>query len=173
MNQEWNITFLWYKKFVKLRLRWHILKSYHFVAEVTFNLNQSLLTFLLYVGQTWMTHLTHAISLLGVIFLYAKRILLLICMILQFMWRREFPLHWTYLLKTLQVPWLTHLLFLFRDLNVHHHNDWLTYSDETDTDLVNCYNLTWPYSDDWLPYSDPWLWFSQPCSFGFIIFFWR
>ena len=76
-------------------------------------------------------------------------------MILQFMWRREFPLHWTYLLKTLQVPWLTHLLFLFRDLNVHHHNDWLTYSDETDTYLVNCYNLTWPYSDDWLPYSDP------------------
>ena len=64
-----EISFPWNKKILNLCLRWHILKSYHFVAEVTFNLNQSLLTFLLYVGQTWMTHLTHAISLLGVIFL--------------------------------------------------------------------------------------------------------
>ena len=33
---EWNITFLWNKIIQNLCLRWHILKSYHFVVEVTF-----------------------------------------------------------------------------------------------------------------------------------------
>ena len=31
-----NITFLQNKKILNLGLRWHILRSYHFVAEVTF-----------------------------------------------------------------------------------------------------------------------------------------
>ena len=33
---EWNITFLRNKKILNLCLRWHILRSYCFVAEVTF-----------------------------------------------------------------------------------------------------------------------------------------
>ena len=38
ISWEWNITFLWNKKILNLCLRWHILKSYCFVAEVTFKL---------------------------------------------------------------------------------------------------------------------------------------
>ena len=41
------------------------------------SLNQTLLTFLLCVGQTWMAQLILAISLCGVIFLYSERMLLL------------------------------------------------------------------------------------------------
>ena len=48
------------------------------------SLNQTLLTFLLCVGQTWMAQLILAISLYGVIFLYSERMLLLIYMIFQF-----------------------------------------------------------------------------------------
>ena len=33
---EWNITFLRNKKILNLCLRWHILRSYRFAAEVTF-----------------------------------------------------------------------------------------------------------------------------------------
>ena len=36
ISWEWNITFLWNKKILNLCIRWHILRSYHFVAEVTF-----------------------------------------------------------------------------------------------------------------------------------------
>ena len=32
-----NGAFLWNKKNLNLNLRWHILRSYRFVAEVTFN----------------------------------------------------------------------------------------------------------------------------------------
>ena len=35
-SQEWNIIFLLNKKILNLCVRWHILRSYHFVAEVTF-----------------------------------------------------------------------------------------------------------------------------------------
>ena len=35
---EWNITVLWNQKFLNLCLRWHIFRSYHLVAEVTFKL---------------------------------------------------------------------------------------------------------------------------------------
>ena len=34
---EQNIAFLWNKKILNLNLRWHILRSYHFKVEVTFN----------------------------------------------------------------------------------------------------------------------------------------
>ena len=37
ISWERNIIFLWNKKNLNLCLRWHILRCYHFVAEVTFN----------------------------------------------------------------------------------------------------------------------------------------
>ena len=37
ISWERNITFLWSKKIINLCLKWHILRSYRFVAEVTFN----------------------------------------------------------------------------------------------------------------------------------------
>ena len=36
ISWEWNIIFLWNKKILNLCFRWHILRSYCFVAEVTF-----------------------------------------------------------------------------------------------------------------------------------------
>ena len=36
ISWERNITFLWNKKILNLCLQWHILRSYRFVAEVTF-----------------------------------------------------------------------------------------------------------------------------------------
>ena len=36
--REQNTTFLWNKKILNLCLRWYILRSYRFIAEVTFNL---------------------------------------------------------------------------------------------------------------------------------------
>ena len=36
LSWEWYITFLWNKKILNLCLRWHILRNYHFLAEVTF-----------------------------------------------------------------------------------------------------------------------------------------
>ena len=36
ISWEWNIIFLWNKKILNLCLRWLILGSYRFVAEVTF-----------------------------------------------------------------------------------------------------------------------------------------
>ena len=36
ISWEWNITFLQNKKILNLCLKWHILRDYHFVAEVTF-----------------------------------------------------------------------------------------------------------------------------------------
>ena len=36
ISWEWYITFLWSKKILNLCLRWHILRNYHFMAEVTF-----------------------------------------------------------------------------------------------------------------------------------------
>ena len=54
------------------------------------------------VGQTWMAQLILAISLCGVIFLYSERMLLLICMVFQFTWRKDCLLHGTYLQKILQ-----------------------------------------------------------------------
>ena len=50
--------------------------------------SQTLLTFLLCVTQTWMTQLVLA-TVLGRI--------LVICMVSQFMWKRDFLLHGTYL----------------------------------------------------------------------------
>ena len=38
ISWEWNRTFLWNKKILNLCLRWHILRSYHFVVEVTFQI---------------------------------------------------------------------------------------------------------------------------------------
>ena len=56
---------------------------------VNLSLNQTLLTFLLGVRQTWMTQLILAISLWEVIFLWFERILILICMVSQFMWKKD------------------------------------------------------------------------------------
>ena len=36
ISWEWNITLLWNKEILNLCLIWHILRSYRFVAEVTF-----------------------------------------------------------------------------------------------------------------------------------------
>ena len=36
ISGEWNITFIWNKKILNLRLRLHIFRSYCFVVEVTF-----------------------------------------------------------------------------------------------------------------------------------------
>ena len=49
-NETWiswerNITFLWNKKTLYLCLRWHIFRSYHFAAEVTFKLTEETLVF--------------------------------------------------------------------------------------------------------------------------------
>ena len=68
-----------------------------FVLNITFSLNQTPLTFLLYVRQTWMTQLILAIYLWGVIFLQFEKILLLICMVLKFMWKKDFLFHGTYI----------------------------------------------------------------------------
>ena len=35
ISWEWYITFPWNKKILNLRLRWHILRNYHYIAEVT------------------------------------------------------------------------------------------------------------------------------------------
>ena len=43
ISWEQNITFLGNKKNCNLYLRWHILRSYHFVADVTFKLFQMVL----------------------------------------------------------------------------------------------------------------------------------
>ena len=37
ISQEQNLTFWWNKKILNQCFRWHILRSYGFVAEVTFN----------------------------------------------------------------------------------------------------------------------------------------
>ena len=50
-----------------------------------------------------MNQLILTISLWGVTFLLSERILLLICMVLQFIRRREFLLNETYLYKTLKI----------------------------------------------------------------------
>ena len=44
ISWEQNIIFLWNKKILNLYLKWHILRKYHFVAEVTFK------------NQTWFFH---------------------------------------------------------------------------------------------------------------------
>ena len=87
-------------------------------------LNQNL-TFLLYVKQTWMTQLILAFFLWGVIFLHSKRILLIICMTSQFMWKKDFLLTGTYLKKTLLIltyvfDWLYFTLCLTSSSSTDH-----------------------------------------------------
>ena len=53
--------------------------------------------FLLCVRQTFMSQLILPISLWEFIFFWSERNLVLICMFLQFMWRKDFLLHRTYL----------------------------------------------------------------------------
>ena len=60
---------------------------------VNLSLNQTLLIFLLCVRITWMIQLILTISLWEVIFLSSEKILVLICMVLQFMWKKDFLLH--------------------------------------------------------------------------------
>ena len=57
---------------------------------INLSLDQTLLTFALCVRKTWTTQLILVISLLGVMFLLSEKILLLICMDSQFMWRKVF-----------------------------------------------------------------------------------
>ena len=88
--------------FLKLNLQ--IFEAFvQILLNVNLSLNQTLVTFLVCVRQIWMTQLILLISLWGVIFLYSKRILLLIYMILQFMWKKDFLLHRIYLWKALQI----------------------------------------------------------------------
>ena len=67
------------------------------LLNVNLSLNQTLLTFWFYMRQTWMTQLIMAVSLWRILLFWSERILLLICMILQFMWRKDFLLYGTYL----------------------------------------------------------------------------
>ena len=69
------------------------------------------------------TQLILEISQWGIIFLLSERIPPVICMVSQFMWRKDFLLHGTYLLKTLQILicfWLpllhsvSYFFFLYR-----------------------------------------------------------
>ena len=62
-------------------------------VDVNLSLNQTLLTFLLCVRQIWMIQLVLVNSLWGVTFTESERILLLTCLVLQFMSRRDFFLH--------------------------------------------------------------------------------
>ena len=41
ISWERNIILLWNKKILKLCLKWHVLRSYFFVAEVTFNVEST------------------------------------------------------------------------------------------------------------------------------------
>ena len=84
-----------------LKLTFTNIRGLRFFLNVNLSLNQTLLMLLLYVRQTWMTELILIISLWGVTFLSFVRILLLICILLQFMWK-QFLLHGTYLWKTLR-----------------------------------------------------------------------
>ena len=69
---------------------------------VNLSLNQSLLIFL-------NIQLILAISLWRIVFLWFEKIfLLIICMVLHFMWRRDFRLHATYFWKALRI-----LLYIF------------------------------------------------------------
>ena len=64
---------------------------------VSLSLNQTLLRLLLYIRQAWMTQLILTNSLWKVIFLLFEGILVLICMVSQFLWRKDFLLQGTYL----------------------------------------------------------------------------
>ena len=76
-----------------------ILKFFR-LTLVVFNLslNQTLLIFLLYIGQTWITQITLAISLLAVTYPKFEKIMLFICIFLQLTWRMDILLAWL-------VPW--------------------------------------------------------------------
>ena len=55
ISEERNITFLWNKKIIDLCLRWHILRSYCFVAEVTLKWKKYLQNFRKFLS--WMLDL--------------------------------------------------------------------------------------------------------------------
>ena len=63
ISWEWNIIFLWNKKILNLCLRWHILRSYRFVAEVTFNELQKEIS-----GKKIETSLTFNLLFVNIIF---------------------------------------------------------------------------------------------------------
>ena len=144
----------------------------------SFSSNQTLLTFLLCVRQTW-------IWLNWFWKFLCERIVVLICMVLQFVWRKDFLYMGLvfrklcrFLLMFHSVPYFCFLyrslssslctvfysipsnidevllinpsanVFVFADFNVYH-KDWLTYSGGTDRP-VNCYNF---FYLKW-PYSD-------------------
>lgn len=75
------------------------------VLVVNFSLSQALLIFLLYMKQTRKTQLILTISLWGIMFFSFKRILLLLCMVLKVMWRRDILflfLYFIYFFKPLE-----------------------------------------------------------------------
>ena len=61
------------------------------LLNVNVSFNQTLLTFLLYMRQTWMTQLILAI------FSFNPERFYYSCMVLQFMWKKDFLLHGTFL----------------------------------------------------------------------------
>ena len=73
-----------------LGLSFNDIQSWPNFAGYIFFLESSLLISLLYVRQTQQIQLIQEISLWRAIFISLKRVLLLICMVLQFMWRRNY-----------------------------------------------------------------------------------
>ena len=61
------------------------------LLNVNVSFNQTLLTFLLYMRETWMTQLILAI------FSFNPERFYYSCMVLQFMWKKDFLLHGTFL----------------------------------------------------------------------------
>ena len=101
---QWIIVILsewWKPDNFELHLKNLALRIFEAFVRILWNVNhssnQTLLIFLLYVKQTWMTEFILAISLWGVILLKSEMILLFPCMVLQFMWEKDFPLHGSYL----------------------------------------------------------------------------
>ena len=141
-------------------------------VNVNLSLNQTFLRFLLRQNQLiqliHMTQVILAISLWGVIFLQQERILFLICMVLQLMWKKDFLLYETYLWKfcrfLLMFLWLYFTLFWFFFLYQSPYSSLCTvfYSTSTNIDEVLLINPSankfvfgdvTVYHKDWLTYS--------------------
>ena len=100
--------------------------------QISFNVdlswNQTLLTFLLYGRQTWITQLILAISLWQIIFLQSKRILWFICIVHV---NGGLPFAWDLCLENLQI--------------LNHVFDWLYYTQGL-TSFSSVNHLSWLYA---------------------------
>ena len=90
--RERNITFLWSKKILNLCLRWHIFRSFCFVAEVSFN-SQNLLicwqnsakTSFMYQQWTATVHIFLKVPTTGYLVSFSKHILRIAILIQVFL----------------------------------------------------------------------------------------